>query len=177
MREKPDKKITIRNGIITDLEMIVPIYNYYIENTAITFETQTFDTARCQIWFDQFKPAGPHRLLVIETEAGVIGYCCSTKFKDRQAYQTLVETSIYLDPHQVGRGFGALLYRALFDELKQEISLHRAYAGITMPNPASVALHKKLGFKQVGLFEQVGYKRDRFWDVTMYENPLDSSAY
>ena len=78
---------------------------------------------------------------------------------------------IYLDPAWVGRGIGARLYEDLFRVLANE-DVHRAYAGITLPNDASAALHERFGFERVGLFEDVGRKLDRFWDVAWFEKRL-----
>ena len=102
---------------------------------------------------------------------GAVGYSSSHPFRPKGAYATSVETSVYLDPAWQGRGLGARLYAALFDALASE-DVHRAYAGITLPNPASLALHPRFGFEHAGTFRQVGRKHDRYWDVAWYEKSL-----
>ncbi len=164
--------VVARTAMQTDLERIVDIYNHYIENTPVSFETETHTVEDRQEWFAGFKETGPYRLMVAELDGAVIGFACSARFNPRAAYSTSVETSVYLEPDSTGRGYGAPLYRALLDELDQEPGLHRAYGGISQPNPASNALHERLGFRYVGTFREVGYKFDRYWDVARYEREL-----
>jgi phosphinothricin acetyltransferase len=99
------------------------------------------------------------------------GYASSGEFKSRPGYATSVETSVYVAPESVGRGVGTRLYEKVFEALEGH-DLHRAYAGIALPNPASVALHEKFGFKRVALFTEPGRKFGRYWDVAWFEKPL-----
>ena len=102
--------VTVRHGESADLNRLVEIYNYYVTNTHITFDTTPFlVTDRIQ-WFNQFTEDGPYRLLVADADGDVLGYATSTRFKAREAYNTSVETTIYLDPAEGGRGTGSLLY-------------------------------------------------------------------
>lgn len=162
----------VRAATGADLERIVEIYNHYIENTPVSFETETHTAEGRREWFEGFGLTGPYRLMVAEYEGAVVGFACSAPFNPRAAYSTSVETSIYLDPASTGRGHGMRLYGALLDELDREPGLHRAYGGISQPNPASNALHERLGFRYVGTFREVGYKFDRYWDVARYEREL-----
>jgi phosphinothricin acetyltransferase len=82
-----------------------------------------------------------------------------------------VETTVYLDPGAVGQGIGIALYRELLRRLAVE-PVHRAVAGVALPNPASLALHLRLGFTSVGVFTQIGYKHGRYIDVEWFERPL-----
>jgi phosphinothricin acetyltransferase len=82
-----------------------------------------------------------------------------------------VESSVYCRPDVVGRGIGTALYSALFESIAGE-DIHRIVAGISQPNPASVALHRRLGFREVGVFSNVGRKLGRYWDVVWFERPL-----
>ncbi|MEO0869641.1 MAG: N-acetyltransferase family protein, partial [Cyanobacteria bacterium J06642_11] len=99
------------------------------------------------------------------------GYATSSKFSQKAAYDTSVETSIYLLPDAQGQGLGTRLYETLFESLA-DADVHRAYAGITLPNPASVALHQKLGFHSAGRYREVGRKFDQYWDVEWFEKSL-----
>lgn len=164
--------VAIRNGESGDLNRLVEIYNHYVTETHITFDTDVFlVTDRIQ-WFNQFAESGPHQLLVAVAADGIAGYATSTRFKTRAAYNTSVETTIYLDPGRRGQGIGARLYGELLDRLVAEPRVHRAYGGVALPNDASVALHRKLGFEHVGSYHEVGYKFDKFWDVHWFEKDM-----
>jgi phosphinothricin acetyltransferase len=103
--------------------------------------------------------------------AKILGFACSSRFRPKPAYETSVETTIYLAQHAVGRGAGSKLYTELFRSLENE-DVHRAYAGVSLPNPASIALHERFGFKRVAHFTEQGRKFGRYWDVAWYEKPL-----
>jgi len=162
----------IRAGVIDDLTALTDIYNYYIENTAITFDVELYTSETRSVWFEQFAEVGRHRLLVAEQEDEVLGYACSASFKQKQAYETSVEVSIYLKPSAKGKGVGKVLYQALFEELIKE-DVHRAYAGITLPNDASRIIHQKFGFISAGLYREVGRKFDQYWDVEQFEKAIN----
>ncbi len=171
--------VVLRPGGPADLAALTDLYNHYVVETPFTFDTRPFATEERRAWLEQFSESGPHRLIVAERPAGVgqagqlLGFVSSHAFRVKAAYDTSIETTIYLDPTAVGRGVGTRLYAALFEALRGE-DLHRAYAGIAQPNPASTALHEKLGFTQVALYHEVGRKFDRYWDVAWFERHLGS---
>ena len=100
-----------------------------------------------------------------------VGYATTSRFRTRAAYDTTVESSVYCRADLVGRGIGRALYLALFDLLKNE-DIYRIVAGVTLPNPASIALHERCGFRHVGALTSVGRKFNRYWDVAWLERPL-----
>ena len=151
-----------------DLEPINEIYNHYVVTTAITFDLEPMTMYWRREWFGQFAEEGRHRLLVARESGSVIGYASSHAHRARPAYDPSVETSTYLDPTRTGRGVGGALYGTLLEILERE-DVHRAYAGIALPNPASVRLHERFGFRRVGFFSEQGRKFDRYWDVAWYE--------
>lgn len=161
----------IRAGQASDLGQLNDIYNHYVVETPITFDIEPFDMARRRDWFSHYAPTGRHRLLVAVEDDRLLGYATSSPFRPKRAYETSVETTIYLAPAVTGQGIGRLLYGALLTALADE-DVHRAYAGITMPNPASVALHEGLGYTQVAHFTEQGRKFGRYWDVVWYERPI-----
>lgn len=164
--------IIVRSGESGDLNALVDIYNHYVTNTHITFDTEPFlVTDRIQ-WFNQFAETGPYRLLVAVDEDTVLGYATSTRFKPKAAYNTSVETTVYLEPSACGHGTGRMLYGLLMQQLVEEPAVHRAYGGVALPNDASVALHRKLGFERVGSYHEVGYKFDKYWDVDWFEKDV-----
>jgi phosphinothricin acetyltransferase len=162
----------IREGREGDLPRLLEIYNYYVAETHITFDVEQGDLDSRLEWFDRFSSAGPHRLFVVEEGESVCGYASSGLFRQKPAYARSVETSIYLAPERAGGGLGSALYGHLLDVLAAEPSVHRAYGGVAIPNPASLALHEKLGFLCVGTFREVGFKFGSYWDVAWFERAL-----
>ena len=167
----PSSPTQIRPARDSDLLALTELYNHYVLETAITFDIEPFTPEARAPWLAQFAEKGRYRLLVAENSSGLLGYAGSMRFRAKAAYATSVETTIYLEPRRAGGGLGTRLYRELFETLRGE-DLHRAYGGITLPNPASVALHRKLGFHPIGRYREVGHKMGRFWDVEWYEREL-----
>ena len=166
--------VSIRPGGLEDLPALVAIYNHYVSETAITFDTDPFSVDARRPWFDSFSESSRYRLLVADRQGAVAGYASSSCFKTRKAYDVSVETTIYLDPLAVGGGIGIALYGELLRELVAHPELHRAYGGIALPNDASVALHRKLGFEHIGTYREVGRKFGRYWNVAWYEKDLSA---
>jgi phosphinothricin acetyltransferase len=162
----------IRHGRQDDLIAITVLYNHYIENTAITFDIDPYTVEQREPWLAQFSVTGRHQLFVMADDTQLLGFAYSSLFRTRPAYAQSVETTIYLDEKAHGQGRGTKLHQALLHSLERE-DIHRAYAAITLPNPASVALHRKLGYSQVGHFHEVGFKFGRYWDVAWLEKKLD----
>jgi L-amino acid N-acyltransferase YncA len=102
--------------------------------------------------------------LVAEFDDEVVGYAYATVHNERWAYRWSTDTSVYVAPSQQRRGVGRALYRALLPLLVRQ-GLYVACAGITLPNPASVALHESVGFRPVGTYERVGFKHGSWWAV------------
>lgn len=163
--------MTIRDATIDDLGAIVDIYNHYITETHVTFDTQPFTQAARATWFEQFDGDRYH-CIVAESGGAPMGYASSIAFKSKPAYETSVEVSVYLAPDAIGQGLGTALYHHLLQALSQA-DLHRAYAGIALPNEASVALHRRFGFVAAATFNEVGRKFGRYWDVMWMERALD----
>jgi phosphinothricin acetyltransferase len=168
-------RVQVRFGTAADLEAINAIYNRYVLESHSTFDVEPMPAESRSEWFTHYEGAGRHRLVVAVAGAGVAGYATSSPFRPRPAYETSVETSVYLAPEAVGRGIGTKLYQKLFDALEGQ-DVHRALAGIALPNPASIALHERFGFKRVAHFTEQGRKFGRYWDVAWYEKPLGESA-
>jgi len=164
--------LNIRQAEPGDLNRLVEIYNHYVTETHVTFDTEPFAVGARTQWFTQFSDSGPYRLLVAEMDEELVGYASSTRFKQRPAYGTSVETTIYIDPEHLGKGIGRPLYDDLLQRLQNEESVHRAYAGVALPNPGSIALHEKLGFVRVGSYHEVGFKFGKYWDVDWFEKDM-----
>ncbi|MGA5205226.1 GNAT family N-acetyltransferase [Streptomyces variegatus] len=166
-------EVQVRPGVEADLDALTALYNHYVRETAITFDTAIFTPEERGPWLLSHPEDGPYRLMVA-TEPNtqeILGYSTSSPFRMKPAYATSVETSVYVAPGAGRRGVGTLLYTALFEALSGE-DLHRAYAGIALPNEASVRLHERFGFRHVGTYGEVGRKFGRYWDVAWYEKEL-----
>ncbi len=168
-------QVEVRNGAEADLERINEIANQYIQETHYNFELEPLTMEARREWFSHYSNHGLHRLLVGLAGDIVIGFASSGRYRPKHGYDTSVETSIYLAPDSIGRGAGSKLYGALFKSLEGE-DVHRAYAGIALPNPASIALHERFGFKRVAHFTEQGRKFGRYWDVAWYERPMGAEA-
>lgn len=161
----------IRPVEVRDLAELTRIYNHYIEHTAITFDVATFTPEERRPWLSGFLGDGPYRCFVAELDDEPVGWACSGRFREKAAYESSLETSIYLDPTATGRGLGTRLYRTLLEDLVDS-DFHLAVGGVTLPNSASVALHQHFGFESVGIFREVGRKFDRYWDVQWFQKRL-----
>jgi len=161
--------IIIKPGEAIDVPRLTEIYNYYIANTPISFDTEPISVEqRLSSWFNHYGLTGPYRLLVAKVNGKTVGYATSSQFRTKAAYYTSVESSIYIDPLALYQGIGSKLYAVLFEQL-EDTEVHRAYVGITLPNEASMALHRKFGFKEIGVYSEVGYKFGQFYNVCWLE--------
>src|ERR1700732_3904552 len=131
-------EVQVRAGTEADLAALTDIYNHFVRETAITFDTVAFTPEQRLPWLRSHPKDGPHRLLVAQDvpSARILGYATSSPFRPKPAYSTSVEVSVYCAPSAGRRGIGTLLYQALFEALAGE-DVHRAYAGIARPNEAS----------------------------------------
>lgn len=159
--------IVIRPAQQSDLSALLAIYNHYVVNTPATFDIEPRTLAQRQEWFDQFSPLGRYRCFVAADGMDIAGYACSARFKEREAYSTSIETSVYCAPDKMRRGTGRALYATLFEALKGE-DIHRAFGGVTLPNPGSVGLHEAMGFRLIGTYTEIGRKFGKYWDVGLY---------
>ncbi len=168
-------QLKIRPAVRDDLPRLTEIYNYYVVNTPITFDLKPFSVKQRARWFDEHAGTKRRRMFVAEDAGRVVGYACTGPFRDKAAYDTSVETSIYCAHDAIGRGIGAMMYRVLFDALQNE-DINRLLAGITIPNDASIKLHRSFGFTEVGVFTECGRKLGRYWDVLWMQRPLRLGA-
>lgn len=153
--------VVIEPGTEDDLPAIVDILNYTIMNSNATPTSQPTSIAGRTGWFERFSPAGPHRLFVARRGNQVLGFAASQAYQDHEGFQETVEVSIVLDVRSRGQGVGTALYRALFECLAGE-PVHVALAAIVLPNDASIALHRKLGFTEVGIFHEYAVKNGQY---------------
>jgi phosphinothricin acetyltransferase len=151
-----------------DLPAIVGILNYAIMNSNATLTAQPTSLAERMRWFERFSSAGPHRLLVARRGNRVLGYAAGQPYRDHEGFRETVEVSIALDVRSRGQGVGTALYRTLFECLADE-PVHVVLAGIVLPNDASIALHRKRGFTEVGIFHEYAVKNGEYLSSTWME--------
>jgi len=157
---------SIRACTSADAAAICDIYNRYVRETVITFEEAPVAPDEMAQRIGDVTAHLPW--LVTEEQGAILGYAYATPWKTRSAYRFSVETTVYVAPGHMRRGLGAALYRQLIDELRRR-GVHAAVGGIALPNAASIALHEKLGFKNIGQFVEIGRKLDRWVDVGYWE--------
>ncbi|MEM6900200.1 MAG: arsinothricin resistance N-acetyltransferase ArsN1 family B [Pseudomonadota bacterium] len=148
------------------------IYAPIVETTATSFETAVPDAEEmARRVSDTLKS---HPWLVCEDEDGVAGYAYGCEHRSRSAYRWSCDVSVYVDARARGMGVGRKLYETLFSLLKHQ-GYVRAHAGIVLPNAASVALHESCGFGPVGIYENVGFKFGRWYDVGWWALTLNEA--
>ncbi|HTW39689.1 MAG TPA: GNAT family N-acetyltransferase [Thermoplasmata archaeon] len=166
-REAP----SVRPAERADLPAVIEVYNHYVRSSPATFEVEPVRVEDRTGWWEEHSGDGRYRLLVAELpDAGIVGWATSSRFRPRAAYETTAETSVYCRPGFEGRGVGSALYTALFRALESQ-DIERFVAGVALPNPASVRLHRRFGFEPVGTFHRIGRKFGRYWDVEWFERP------
>lgn len=168
-------EVLIRPAARGDLPRITEIYNHYVVNTPITFDLEPVTVEQRLPWYREHTDGARYRLLVAAENGQITGYAGTGRFRAKAAYDTTVEVTIYCAAEATGRGVGARLYAALFEALLRE-DINRIVAGITIPNEASVALHRRFGFRDIGVFSAVGRKFGRYWDVLWTERALIAAA-
>ncbi|WP_087018079.1 GNAT family N-acetyltransferase [Thaumasiovibrio subtropicus] len=162
----------IRAATKDDASAINDIYNHYVNNTAITFDLAPWSLAERLEWMATFnRDDSPYKLFVYEVESQIVGFAYFNQFREKAAYRLSAELTLYLSPEYKGVGTGSELMNHLIKTMQKD-GFKKAYSVITLPNAASVALHKKYAFSQVGKFTDVGFKFDRFHSVAIYERTL-----
>ncbi len=163
---------TIRSAVEADAAALLAIYRPFVESTAVSFETvvPTVEEFATRI----AKALTGWQWLVAEQGGQCIGYAYGSSHRQRHAYRWSVEVSAYVHPNHHRRGVGRALYLRLLEELAQK-GFCNAYAGITLPNEGSVALHRAVGFEFVGVFKAVGRKFGTWHDVAWFQRVLRDS--
>ena len=160
----------VRLARADDAAACAAIYRPAVENSWVSFEEVAPDAAAMR---DRIVSTGAtHPWLVYEDDA-VLGFAYASKHRERAAYRWSVDVSVHVDAGARRRGVGRALYAVLFRILERQ-GFHRAYAGIALPNDASIALHRAAGFNYVGVYTEVGFKNGAWGDVTWWQRPIAS---
>ena len=148
---------------------MLDIYRPIVEQTATSFElaVPSVEEFASRI----VKTVSTHEWLVAEDDGNLVGYAYASPHRAREAYRYSAEVSVYVHPECRGRGLGRDLYDALFDAI-DKLGFHYAYAGIALPNDASIALHQSIGFTEIGTFREVGYKHGAWHDVSWWQRKI-----
>jgi L-amino acid N-acyltransferase YncA len=170
MEISPSPTILIRPATAEDAEAVRAIYAPAVRGSFISFELEPPGAAEMRRRIADTLAKG-YPWLVYEADGEVLGYAYATEHRARAAYRWSAECSVYVREGEQGRGIGRALYRSLFAVLALQ-RFRNVIAGIALPNAASVALHRALGFRDVGVFHRVGYKGGAWRDVLWCELPL-----
>ncbi len=163
----------IRPVTPSDAAAICDIYNHYVDNTVITFEYERVSIEAMQERIES--TTAQYHWFVYEEKGEILAYAYTNLWKSREAYKHVLESTVYASHTMTTKGVGTKLYQALFDAIEdqQEHQKVKALMGvIALPNEASVALHKKMGFIEAGYFKEVGYKFEQWVDVAFYQKDL-----
>ncbi|MBE0601483.1 MAG: N-acetyltransferase [Firmicutes bacterium] len=169
----------IRSAVMGDAAALLAIYAPYVTDTCVSFEESPPSpdafAGRLRESLDQYA------WLVCEVRREIVGYAYATAYRARAAYRYSASTSVYIKVGYHRQGIGHALYEALFERLKT-LGIYTLVAGIALPNPASVGLHKAMGFAEVGVYRSVGYKFGRWQDtlalqkaLRVYDTPADKA--
>ena len=163
----------IREATQQDTRAIAAIYNYYVLNSTVTFEESPVTSEKIG---ERIALSQSHGLpwLVEDNGNDILGYAYATPWKARSAYRFSVESTVYVSNEAHGQGHGTVLYRELLSRLEDN-GVRTVVGGVTLPNPASVGLHEKLGMKKVAHFENIGFKCGRWLDVGYWQLQLGES--
>ena len=152
-----------------DAPAVAAIYAPYVTASAVSFETEAPDEGEMRSRIDAV--AGSYPWIVAEEDGALLGYAYASAFRSRPAYRFAVETTVYLAHGAEGRGIGRRLYTLLLTTLEAQ-GFTQAIAAITLPNHASLKLHRSLGFAEAGVYTQVGYKLGQWRSVALWQRPL-----
>jgi L-amino acid N-acyltransferase YncA len=163
----------IRDACEADARACAEIYAPYVNDTAVSFESRP---PQPRVMARRIADAvRTHAWLVLEEQGRVIGYAYGGPFRSRPAYGWSCEVSVYLERGRQRTGGGRVLYEALLARLAER-GFRTVVAGMTLPNDASVGLHRATGFEEIGIFRRVGWKHGRWHDVAFMQRAIGTEA-
>ncbi len=158
---------------VKDAAACVGIYTPFVIDSAVSFDIVAPSVAEFSAKIAHLSET--HAFLVADDDGRVAGYAYSGPYRERAAYRWSAEVSVYVHPDYRGHGVGRRLYDALLGLMRRQ-GMRTAIAGITQPNPASMALHHSCGFRTVGVFERIGHKAGAWRDVAFLALDLTPDA-
>ena len=164
--------LEIRKAKIEDLPGITSIYNDAIKNTVATFDTKTKTLEEKKVWFDGHGSKNP--IIIAEENRNIVGWAALSKWSNKDAYSNTAEISVYVKDSFKKKGVGKKLIQEILKEGKK-VDLHLIIARITNDNQVSVHLHESVGFKQIGVMKECGYKFGKWLDVILLQKLLTNN--
>jgi phosphinothricin acetyltransferase len=163
-------RLSLRAATPDDAAAIAALYAPYVEGSIVSFETEAPDPSAMRGRIEAGGDLYPW-LAAVDEAGALAGYAYASPFRPRPAYRYTVETTVYVRQGLHGRGAGRFLYEPLLAILEAQ-GFTQAFGAITLPNPASVALHERLGFTRAGTYSGVGWKQGGWRDVGLWQRPL-----
>lgn len=162
------KQMVIRTADRKDMEALLSIYNYEVENGVATFDLHPRTMEERLEWFRGHNVEN-HPLIVAELDGQVAGYASLSQYRDKEAYGATVELSVYVDAGYRRRGVARALMKAILDEARERDDIHTVVSVITGGNEASFVLHREFGFVHCGTIREVGKKFGRMLDIDNFQ--------
>lgn len=165
--EKPIITNVMRRVAIQDAERICEIYNYYVLNSTVTFDTEPYTLKMMENKIQSLMNGG-YDYWVYEVDGLILGFCHLNEWKPRRGYRFTAETSIYVDKDFIGRGIGVVMMKHMLENVNKE-KIHTILSCISLPNDSSVRVHERFGFQLAGLYKQIGFKLGEWRDVGYWQ--------
>ncbi len=159
--------MSIRYAEEKDIESLLNIYNYEVENGFATFDLNSKSFEQWEQWF-RCHNIDNHPLIVWDEDGTAVGYASLSSYREKEAYKSTVELSVYVDSAFRGRGIGTALMKEIIEIARQDESIHTVVSVITSDNEDSIRLHEKLGFDYCGTIPQVGVKFGRMLGISNF---------
>jgi phosphinothricin acetyltransferase len=166
-------RTTVREAIESDVPAMNTIYNQYIVDSHVSFDTEAWSDDKRLAWFIERREAG-YPVFVAEQGTALAGVTWAGPWRRKEAYRLSAETTVVLRPDATGAGLGRVLYETLLDRLI-DLGFHRAFAIIALPNDRSIHLHQTLGFTELGVLDEAGFKDGRFVSTMLLERRFGQS--
>lgn len=158
----------IRKAEQKDLQQLLDIYNYEVEHGTATFDIYPKTLEQWQVWFDQHN-IDNHPLIVVEKDGKAAGYASLSSYREKEAYHTTVELSVYVAPDCRRQGVASILMEEILNMARQDEEIHMVISVITSGNAVSIHLHDKFGFTFSGSLHDVGIKFGQYLSISNYE--------
>lgn len=158
----------IRKAQINDLEELLEIYNYEVTYGIATFDIEPKSLEEWRIWFREHSTEH-HPLYVAEIDGHIGGYATLSPYREKEAYDSTVELSLYVSPDYRRRGIAKKLMESAIRHARENARIHTIISVITSDNEVSIRLHRKFGFAYSGTLREVGFKMGNYRDVDNYQ--------